>query len=232
VRSRCCVLQHPPSLIAPMIGRWREGYDIVAAVRRDREDNGLLRGLVSKGFYRAFNRIAEREIPPEIGDFRLMDASVIRALRTLPERNRFMKGLFAWVGFRGATIAYDVQPRVGGTSAFGFWKLWNFALDGITAFSTWPLRVWSYIGVAIAALSLIYASWIIVTTLIFGIDVPGFASLIVLILFLGPIQLISLGALGEYVGRILTEVKRRPLYLIHRIWAPEDNRKPDESPDP
>jgi glycosyltransferase involved in cell wall biosynthesis len=157
---------------------------------------------------------------------------VIRALRTLPERNRFMKGLFAWVGFTGATIAYDVQPRVGGASAFGFWRLWNFALDGITAFSTWPLRVWSYIGLAIAALSLVYASWIIVSTLIYGVEVPGFASLITLILFLGSIQLISLGVLGEYVGRILIEVKRRPLYLIRRVWPPEDGPETDPSPDP
>ncbi len=212
-------LQHPPELIGPMLARWREGYDIVAAVRRDRGRDGLLRGLVSKAFYRVFNRIAEQEIPPEIGDFRLMDASVIRALRTLPERNRFMKGLFAWVGFRGTDIAYDVQPRVGGASAFGFWRLWNFALDGITAFSTLPLRIWSYIGLAIAAISLVYASWIVISTMIYGVDVPGFASLIVLILFLGSIQLISLGVLGEYIGRILTEVKRRPLYLIQRAWG-------------
>jgi glycosyltransferase involved in cell wall biosynthesis len=210
-------LQHPPELIAPMIERWREGYDIVAAVRRDRD--GFLRGQVSKMFYRAFNRIAEREIPPEIGDFRLMDAAVAPAPRTLPERNRFMKSLFAWVGFKGATIAYDVRPRVGGTSAFGFWKLWSFALDGITAFSTWPLRIWSYIGLAIAALPLIYASSIIISTLVYGIDVPGFASLIVLILFLGSIQLISLGVLGEYVGRMLIEVKRRLPYSISRIWS-------------
>lgn len=221
-------LQHPPGLIGPMIERWREGYDIVAAVRRDREGDGLLRGLVSKAFYRAFNRIAEHEIPPEIGDFRLMDAAVIRALRTLPERNRFMKGLFAWVGFRGATVAYDVQPRAGGASSFDFWRLWNFALDGITAFSTWPLRVWSYVGVVIAVLSLVYASSIILKTLIFGADVPGFASLIVLILFLGSIQLISLGVLGEYVGRILIEVKRRPLYLVRRIWGGGD--EPDGGP--
>lgn len=218
-------LQHPPELIGPMLERWREGYDIVAAVRRDRD--GALRSLVSKMFYRVFNRIAEREIPPEIGDFRLMDASVIRALRTLPERNRFMKGLFAWVGFKGTTIAYDVQPRVGGASTFGFWRLWNFALDGITAFSTWPLRVWSYIGLAIAVLSLIYASWIIISTLIYGIDVPGFASLITLILFLGSIQLISLGVLGEYVGRILIEVKRRPVYLIRHAWGIEADKSPD-----
>ena len=227
-------LQHPPSLIGPMIDLWREGYDIVATVGRDRAREGTLRGLVSKSFYRTFNRIADREIPPEIGDFRLMDAAVIRALRTLPERNRFMKGLFAWVGFKGATIPYDVQPRAGGASAFGFWRLLNFALDGITAFSTWPLRVWSYVGVVIAALSLVYASWIIVTTLIFGADVPGFTSLIVLILFLGSIQLISLGVLGEYVGRILIEVKRRPVYLIRKVWSPandsEDTPETDQSP--
>ena len=212
-------LQHPPELIAQMIERWRAGYDIVAAVRRDRDRDGLVRAQVSKMFYRTFNRFAEREIPPEVGDFRLMDASVIRALRTLPERNRFMKDLFAWVGFKGATVTYDVQPRAGGVSAFGFWRLWNFALDGITAFSTWPLRVWSYIGLAIAALSLVYASSIIISTLIYGIDVPGFASLITLILFLSSIQQISLGVLGEYVGRILIEVNRRPLSLIRGDWS-------------
>ena len=221
-------LQHPPELIGRMIRDWQQGYDIVAAVRRDRTGDGPLRGFVSKAFYRTFNSIAEREIPAEVGDFRLMDAAVIRALRTLPERNRFMKGLFAWVGFRGTTIAYDVQPRAGGTSAYGFWRLWNFALDGITAFSTWPLRVWSYIGLCIAAISLVYASWIVISTLLYGVDVPGFASLIVLILFLGAIQLISLGVLGEYIGRILIEVKRRPLYLIGRVWsAGSANREND-----
>lgn len=224
-------LQHPPELIGAMIERWREGYDIVAAVRRDRDHDGRIRAVVSKMFYRAFNRIAEREIPPEIGDFRLMDASVIRALRTLPERNRFMKGLFAWVGFKGTTVAYDIRPRVGGTSAFGFWRLWNFALDGITAFSTWPLRVWSYIGLAIAVLSLIYASSIVISTLIYGVDVPGFASLITLILFLGSVQLISLGVLGEYVGRILIEVKRRPLYLIRQVWSADGKPEPDVRPE-
>lgn len=220
-------LQQPPDLIAPMLERWREGWDVVAAVRRGREQDGTLRAVVSRAFYRLFNRIAEREIPPEIGDFRLMDAAVVRALRLLPERNRFMKGLFAWVGFRGTTVDYDVQPRAGGTSAFGLWRLWNFALDGITAFSTWPLRVWSYIGLAIAALSLVYASWIVLKTLIWGADVPGFASLIVLILFLGAIQLISLGVLGEYVGRILVEVKRRPLYLVRRAWGVEAAERDD-----
>lgn len=214
-------LQHPPGLIPRMLERWREGWDVVAAVRRGRETDGRLRAAVSRLFYRVFNRIAEREIPPEIGDFRLMDAAVVRAMRLLPERNRFMKGLFAWVGFRGTTVAYDAAPRVAGTSAYGFWRLWNFAIDGITAFSTWPLRVWSYVGLAIAALSLVYASWIVVSTLIYGVDVPGFASLIVLILFLGAIQLISLGVLGEYVGRILVEVKRRPLYLVRRAWGLE-----------
>ena len=221
-------LQHPPELIGPMIERWREGWDVVAAVRSDRKSDGALRALVSRMFYRLFNRLAEREIPPEIGDFRLLDRAVINALRTLPERNRFMKGLFAWVGFRGTTVTYDAQPRFGGTSSFGFWKLWNFALDGITAFSTWPLRVWSYVGLAIAALSLVYASFIVISTLIYGIDVPGFASLITLILFLGSVQLISLGVLGEYVGRILIEVKRRPLYLVRRAWGVKKDAEPEE----
>ncbi|MCL5777765.1 glycosyltransferase family 2 protein [Limibaculum sp. FT325] len=212
-------LQQPPELIGRMIERWREGFDVVACTRTDRSADSRARGFVSRTFYRVFNRIAEQPIPPETGDFRLMDRAVIDALRQLPERNRFMKGLFAWVGFRVTTLPYDHIQRTAGASKFRFWKLWNFALDGITAFSTFPLRVWSYLGFAVAILAILYASFIVLRTLIFGADVPGFASILTAVLFLGGVQLISLGILGEYVGRILVETKRRPVYLVRAAWG-------------
>lgn len=216
-------LQNPPEMIGTMIARWRAGFDVVAATRTDRSTDSRARGIVSRAFYRVFNRIAERPIPPETGDFRLMDRAVILALRQLPERNRFMKGLFAWVGFATCTLPYDHAERAAGNSKFRFWTLWNFALDGITAFSTLPLRIWSYLGFAVAFLAILYASLIVVRTLIFGVDVPGYASLLSAILFLGGIQLISLGVMGEYVGRIMVETKRRPLYLVRRAWGLESD---------
>ena len=216
-------LQHPPAVIGQMIERWREGSDVVVALRRDSAAEGRRRGLSRALFYRLFNMISEQPIMAEAGDFRLMDRAVIATIRTLPERNRFMKGLFAWVGFKVDTVHYDLQKRAAGESHWPVWRLWNFALDGITAFSTLPLRMWSYVGLGIALISLVYASWIVISTLIWGIDVPGFASLIVLILFLGAVQLISLGVLGEYVGRVLTEVKRRPVYLVRKRWGLDDD---------
>jgi len=212
-------LQMPPAKIAEMVALWREGWDVVAATRSDRSADSLRRGILSRSFYHVFNSIAETPIPPETGDFRLMDRTVIEALRRLPERSRFMKGLFAWVGFRTTTITYDHAPRTRGTSAWKLWKLWNFALDGITGFSTWPLRMWSYVGFAVALLSLLYAGIVVVRTLLFGVDVPGYASLMVAVLFLGGVQLVSLGVLGEYVGRVMTEVKGRPLYVVRAEWG-------------
>jgi glycosyltransferase involved in cell wall biosynthesis len=216
-------LQHPPEMIPEMVAKWREGVDVVAAVRENRIGESLVRALPSLLFYRMFNRISDQNIPPEITDYRIMDAAVIRALRTLPERNRFMKGLFAWVGFSLASLPYGHRNRRSGNSSFNLWSLWNFALDGITSFSTWPLRIWSYFGLVIALIALTYAAWIVLRTLIWGVDVPGFASLITIILFLGSIQLISLGVLGEYIGRIMTEVKGRPIYIVRRRWGFEDN---------
>lgn len=212
-------LQHPPERIGDMIEKWRAGFDVVAATRMDRKHDSHARGFVSSAFYGVFNRIADQPIPPEAGDFRLMDRLVIDALRQLPERNRFMKGLFAWVGFRVEMLPYAHTERVAGESKFNFWSLWNFALDGITAFSTLPLRVWSYIGFAVAFIAMMYASYIVVRTLIFGVDVPGFASILTAVLFLGGVQLVSLGILGEYIGRILIETKRRPIYLVRAAWG-------------
>ncbi|MEO1724783.1 MAG: glycosyltransferase family 2 protein [Pseudomonadota bacterium] len=220
-------LQMRPEVIADMVTKWRDGWDVVAATRADRATDSGLRAFFSRRFYLYFNRISETPIPPETGDFRLLDREVVLALRQLPERTRFMKGLFAWVGFSTTTIDYDHGERHAGTSSFKLWKLWNFALDGITSFSTFPLRVWSYVGFASAFMAFIYGSWIVIRTLIFGIDVPGYASLLVFILFLGGIQLISLGVMGEYLGRLLTETKRRPIYLARSTELPErDGARP------
>lgn len=207
-------LQHPPELIAEMLTKWREGTEVVLARRNDRVTDGALQKLSANFFYQIHNRISDIDIPPDVGDFRLMDKAVVTSLRLLPENRRFMKGLFAWVGFRTVTIYYDVAPRFKGTSSFNLWKLWNFALEGITSFSTAPLRIWTYVGAFASALALLYAIVIVVKTVVSGVDVPGYASLMVAVLFFGGIQLIGIGVLGEYVGRIYSEVKRRPVYIV------------------
>ncbi|MEL6196978.1 MAG: glycosyltransferase family 2 protein [Pseudomonadota bacterium] len=209
-------LQQPPERIADMVGRWREGWDIVSARRVDRETDSALRAFFSRNFYHFFNRVADTPIPRETSDFRLFDRAAVEALRQMPERARFMKGLFAWVGFRETSIDYVHGDRHAGQSSFRLWKLWNFALDGITSFSTFPLRVWSYLGFVVAFFAFVYGSYILLKTLIFGVDVPGYASLLAAVLFMGGVQLISLGILGEYVGRIMVETKARPVYLVQR----------------
>jgi hypothetical protein len=163
-------------------------------------------------------RLSSTAIPADTGDFRLMDRCVVEALAQLPERSRFMKGLFAWVGFRQTAIHYDRDARQGGSSGWTYWKLWNFALDGITSFSRVPLQVLSGGGLCIAGLALLYGAWMVLRTLVFGIDLPGYASLMTAVLFLGGLQLLGLGVLGEYLGRVFEEVKRRPLYLVRERW--------------
>lgn len=207
-------LQDPPALIESMLTHWRSGYDVVYAVRRQRAGESKTKRFTAYSFYRLMGRLSKTGIPADTGDFRLMDRSVVNALLQLPERNRFMKGLFGWVGFKQIAVYYDRDPRKLGQSNWNYWKLWNFALDGVTSFSRIPLQVWSYAGLAIAILALGYGSWMVLRTLLFGIDLPGYASLMTAILFLGGIQLIGMGVLGEYVGRIFEEVKRRPLYLV------------------
>lgn len=207
-------LQHNPALIADLIAKWREGFDIVYAQRRSRPDQGPVRSWLSRLYYKVFNWIVDVRIPPNAGDFRLLDRKVVDALRQFPESNRFMKGLFAFVGFRSTGIEFDVRDRAAGQTSWSFWRLWNFALDGITSFSTVPLRVWTYVGAAVAAISFVSALWLIASTFAFGRDVPGYATIVVLVLFFGGLQLITLGILGEYLGRVFTEVKRRPLYLV------------------
>jgi glycosyltransferase involved in cell wall biosynthesis len=207
-------LQHPPELLAQMLEQWEQGAEVVLARRTDRETDGKLQKLSATSFYRFHNKISNVKVPMDVGDFRLMDRRVVQALRELPENHRFMKGLFAWVGFRTVTIPYATARRHAGASSFNAWKLWNLALEGITSFSTVPLKIWTYIGLSVSALSLLYAAQIVVSTLVSGVVVPGYASLMAGGMFLGGVQLIGIGVLGEYVGRIYNEVKRRPVYLV------------------
>ncbi|NEP85376.1 MAG: glycosyltransferase family 2 protein [Okeania sp. SIO2C2] len=215
-------LQDPPELIVEMIAKWREGYDVVYATRRSRQGESWIKKFTAQRFYRTIQRLTPVEIPPDTGDFRLMDRKVVEALKKLPETNRFMKGLFSWVGYQQTSILYDRDLRFKGETKWNYWQLWNLAIEGITAFSSIPLKIWSYIGISISLISFIYASFLVIRTLIFGIDVPGYASLIVAILFLGGMQLLSLGILGEYLGRVHEEVKRRPLYLVRESYGFEN----------
>ncbi|MEY3702979.1 MAG: hypothetical protein RLZZ561_618 [Pseudomonadota bacterium] len=207
-------LQDPPEVLGEMIAKWRAGCDMVYGVRRDRATDSLPKRLSADLYYKAHNLLSSDKIPDHAGDFRLLDRRVVEVLRSLPERNRFMKGLFAWSGFKSASVEYERAERTLGTTKFRPWKLWTLALDGITSSSTLPLRIWTYVGGGVAVLSFLYALFIITKALIFGIAVPGYASIMVAVLFLGGLQLLSLGILGEYVGRIMIETKQRPLYII------------------
>ena len=209
-------LQDPPELIGAMLAKWREGYEVVYGVRTNRKSDSLPKRLTADLYYRAHNYLSSDKIPEHAGDFRLLDRAVVDVIREMPERNRFMKGLFAWSGFRQAAVEYERAPRAVGATKFRYWRLWTLALDGITSASTMPLRIWSYVGLVIAFLSLLYAIYVVIKTVFFGSDVAGYPSLMVAILFFGGLQLISLGVLGEYVGRILIETKRRPLYVVRR----------------
>lgn len=210
-------LQDPPELIPRLLEKWREGFEVVLAQRADRSTDNWLKSFTARWFYRIHNRVANVQLPENVGDFRLLDRCVVEAIRRLPERQRFMKGIFAWVGFKTTTVEYVRQARSGGTSKFSGWWLWNLALEGITSFSTMPLRVWTYVGLVVAGTSLGYGAFIVVRTMIHGIDMPGYASLFVAITFLGGLQLIGLGVIGEYLGRIYTEAKQRPIYIVRKI---------------
>jgi glycosyltransferase involved in cell wall biosynthesis len=217
-------LQDPPELISQLIEKWREGYDVVYGVRRSRHGESWLKRFTANIFYRIIGKISSVPIPPDTGDYRLLDCQVVEVLKKMPERNRFMKGLFAWVGFKQIAVYFDREPRNKGKTSFNYWKLWNFALDGVTSFSSIPLKVWGYFGLLISSISLFYGLFLVLKTIIFGIDVPGYASTIVIILFLGGIQLITLGVIGEYIARIYEEVKARPIYLVRETYGFEDNR--------
>jgi glycosyltransferase involved in cell wall biosynthesis len=207
-------LQDPPELIADLVAKWREGFDVVLATRLTRQGESWIKKVTANLFYYVLDKLTEIKIPRNTGDFRLMSRPALNALYQLPERTRFMKGLFAWVGFRQTTVYYDRHPRFAGSTKWNYWRLWNFAIDGITSFSSVPLRIWSYLGLIFALISLFYAGYLVLRTAFRGIDVPGYASLMVAILFFGGIQLITLGVLGEYLGRVYNEVKKRPLYIV------------------
>lgn len=216
-------LQDPPELIAQLVDKWKEGFDVVYATRLSRSGEGWLKRLTAKYFYQVIRKISEVPIPANTGDFRLLDRQVIEALKQLPERNRFMKGLFSWVGFRQTSVYFNRPPRYKGLTSWNFWKLWNFALDGITSFSALPLKLWTYIGLSISFLSFFYATTLVIRTIYYGIDVPGYASLMVVTLFLGGVNLIGLGVVGEYLSRVFIEVKNRPLYFVRKTYGFERN---------
>lgn len=207
-------LQDPPELITEFVRLWRQGFDVVYGVRTSRQTDSAMKRSSSNSFYRVFNSVSNIQIPFNAGDFRLMDRRVVTALQQLPERNRFMKGLFAWVGFPTAAVPYARPPRSAGVTKFNSRKLWNFALDGLFSFSSMPLKIWTYVGLSIAFLSLSYGLYIVARTLFLGSDVPGYASIMVVLLLSSGIQLLSIGILGEYVSRLFVESKMRPIYIV------------------
>jgi len=223
-------LQDPPELIPELFAKWLEGNDVVYATRTSRNSDTFAKRLTAAWFYQVHNRLADVDIPNNTGDFRLMDRRVIEALRRLPERNRFMKGLFSWVGFRQTGVAYEREQRANGVSKWKYWRLWNFALDGITTSTTLPLRIWTYAGLGISVLAFAYAGFLIARTLINGVDVPGYASLMVVVLMFGGINMLTLGIMGEYIGRIYTEAKARPLYLVRDLFGFDEPLGRDSGP--
>lgn len=219
-------LQDPPDLIADFIQKWREGYDVVYGKRVDRTSDSFLKRETAGKFYSLFNKISGVKIPENTGDFRLMDRRVVEAVKQLPERSRFMKGLFAWVGYRSFAVEYARPERAAGETKFNYWRLWNFAIDGVVSFSSAPLRIWSYVGAAIAGLAFLYASFIILYTMFTGGDLPGYGSILTAVLFLGGVQIISIGVLGEYISRLFVEAKQRPIYLIDEIIGAQTQAAP------
>jgi glycosyltransferase involved in cell wall biosynthesis len=242
-----CDLQHPVELIPAFVAKWREGFDMVIGVRSKRPEEGWARRTASRAYYKVMGWMTSIEIPPNAGDFRLIDRKIVDVINSMPERHRYMKGIFAWPGFKVAPIEFQANVRAGDRSRWSFFKLWRFALDGLFSFSTAPLKVWTYVGVASAAAAFIYAVITLVQTIVWGIAVPGYASLLIVMLFLNGLSLISNGIQGEYIGRIFEEVKGRPLYVVGRTWnlgearearalgdptpAPSKGKTPHASPD-
>ena len=223
-------MQDPPWLIHDFLREWREGYDVVYGRRTDREGEPWLKVFTAKWFYRVINQLSDVRIPPDVGDFRLLSRRAVDALLAMPERHRYLKGLYAWIGFPQKAVPYVRQPRAAGKTHWNYWRLWNFALEGITSFSAAPLKLATYLGVLTSGLAFLYGLFFLLRTLMFGNPVPGYPSLIVIILFLGGIQLICLGIIGEYVGRTYTEAKGRALYFVkgyHPAATQADVDKPD-----
>lgn len=209
-------LQDPIEAIPHLINKWQCGADMVLAKRTDRTSDGRLKRKTAEWFYKLHNKISNPKIEENVGDFRLMSREVVDNIKKMPERNLFMKGILSWVGGKTDVVEYARAQRVAGQTKFNGWKLWNLALEGITSFSTFPLRMWTYIGLLVAGIAFIYGAWMIIDTLAFGNPVRGYPSLLVSVLFLGGVQLIGVGVLGEYIGRIYVEVKNRPRYVMKK----------------
>ena len=215
-------LQHPPEVIPELVAKWREGYEVVYAVRATRDYQNALARLLSRLFYWIFERLSEVPLPEGAGDFRLLDRRVVDVINRMPERTRFMKGIFAWVGFRQTGVRFTPEPRREGETKWAFLQLLRFAFDGLTAFSNFPLKVWGLIGASISLVAFVYIVVRLLRTAIYGIDVPGYESIIVTILFLGGMQLLTLGIIGDYLGRVFNEVKGRPLYVVRASFGFEE----------
>lgn len=214
--------QHPVETLTTFLTYWGEGYDMVYGLHQSRAAESPFKRNAARLFYWLMSQITHIEIPNNAGDFRLFDRKVVEALKQFPERTRFMKGLYAWIGFKKIGVPFEVQERAGGRSSWGLMKLFELAMAGITSFSDVPLRVWGLVGFFISLVSLVYAIYLVTATLLFGTDFPGFPTIVVAIVFLGGIQLLSIGILGEYIARIFTEVKQRPKYLIERKYGFEE----------
>jgi glycosyltransferase involved in cell wall biosynthesis len=210
-------LQDPPELIPELIKVWRSGYDVVYAQRTQRDGESLLKRSTAHWFYRLIQRTNRVRIPQDTGDFRLLSRRAVESLKELREHHRFMKGLFAWIGYAQAAVPYRRDPRFAGASKFNYWRLWNFALEGFTSFTIMPLKLATYLGLVISLLALISAGWVVLRTLVYGDPVRGYPSLMVVILFLSGVQLLFIGVIGEYLGRVFNETKRRPLYLVRSL---------------
>ena len=217
-------LQDPPEVIPELLAAWHAGFDMVYAQRRNRQGDTFVKRATADGFYRLMERTGRVRLPRNAGDFRLMSRRVVDAVGQLRERHRFMKGLFAWVGFPTCAVFYDRAPRYAGASKWNYWTLWNLALEGITSFTIMPLTLATYGGVVIALGAMLYGGYFLLRTLLFGNPVPGYPSLLVIMLFLGGVQLMTLGVIGEYLGRVFNETKGRPLYIVER-------RSPSRTPD-
>lgn len=222
-------LQDPPEVIVDMVRAWRAGAQVVNARRVDRSSDGWFKRWSARSFYRILNRLSDYPIPENVGDFRLLDRQAVDVIRQLGEQARFNKGLFSWIGFRVATVDYVRAARGAGESKWPLGKLWSLAIDGITASTTVPLRIWSYVGGGIALLAFAYAAFLVGHTIITGVDVPGYASIMVAVLMLGGLNLLSLGIVGEYLGRVAREVRQRPLYIVAE-QSPRSNTLPTASP--
>lgn len=215
-------LQDPPELLVKMVAKWKQGAKVVCAIRDDRTSDGWLKRFTSGWFYRVFNWVSGVPLVENAGDYRLLDRQVVQALLALPERTRFLKGLYGWVGFETAEVRFVRPARAAGSTRWNYWKLWNYGLEGLFSFSTLPLRIWTYLGLALASFGFALAAWHVVRVMLWGIGVPGYASLLVAVLVLGGVQLIGLGLVGEYIARIFAEVKQRPLYIVREKIGLED----------